>query len=239
MNCKYATYTSVGGRNNNEDALKILDNGRRAAFVLADGLGGYGFGEIASEIVVNTVCEAFAVIRKVNVKEIANCIEKANKAIQRAQAESVKLKNMRSTIAALFCDKSDTFAVNIGDSRLYHFHAGRVTFISKDHSVAATLARIGEIKETQIRFHPDRNRLTRVLGNCQETRPEIYKLPLINGDAVLICSDGFWEYIRETEMEIDLAKSANPDEWMNYMLIRILNEVKEDHDNLSAITIIF
>jgi len=239
MNYTYATYTSPGGRLNNEDAVRVLDEKRKAAFVLADGLGGHGFGEVASEIAVNAVCEAFAVLRKLTAGEAARCIEAANKAILRTQTESASLKNMRSTVAALFIDGANAFGANVGDSRLYHFKAGSIALISKDHSVAAVSARIGEMKEANIRFHPDRNRLTRVLGNSEQARPEIYPIFLSKGDAVLLCSDGFWEYIRETEMEIDLAKSANPDEWMNYMLVRILNQVIENHDNLSAITIMF
>ena len=97
----------------------------------------------------------------------------------------------------------------------------------------------GDITPDQIRFDKNRNRLVYVLGMDSGAQEELTLLePPIDGDAYLLCSDGFWEYIYEDEMETDLLEAQNADDWLSLMLSRIMARVSDGHDNLSAIVCI-
>lgn len=91
----------------------------------------------------------------------------------------------------------------------------------------------------QIRFHDDRNKLLKVLGNEDDLKLKKLCEPIAleRGDAFLLCSDGFWEYIYEVEMEIDLIKSSTPQEWMTFMVKRLLSRVTTNNDNFTAICV--
>ena len=108
-----------------------------------------------------------------------------------------------------------------------------------DHSVPAMLAQAGRVDPADIRNHEDRNKLLKVLGDSEDLALKGEKqydtIELEDGDAFLLCSDGFWEYVYETEMEIDLSKSDSAHEWKTYMLKRLLNRVTDNNDNFTLI----
>ena len=96
-----------------------------------------------------------------------------------------------------------------------------------------------QIEASKIRQHEDRNRLLRSIGGREEVRATIEEIPheVRPGDAFLMCTDGFWEYVTETAMEVDLAKSATPSGWLRFMELRIREAAPADQDNYSAIAI--
>lgn len=128
---------------------------------------------------------------------------------------------------------------HVGDSRLYHFRNGVVAFQTKDHSVPQTLVNAGDITKEQIRTHPDRNRILRAVGNPDGVKPTILDASrkIQRGDAFLLCTDGFWEYVTETEMAVDLAKSATPKDWLGWMELRLIGKVETGYDNYSALAL--
>jgi serine/threonine protein phosphatase PrpC len=101
------------------------------------------------------------------------------------------------------------------------------------------MVKAGEMRAAEIRHHEDRNRLLRTLGNDEEPRPTLVPapVPLTPGDAFLLCTDGFWEYVTETEMEITLAKAADPDTWLRTMTRRLVERADPDHDNYTAMAV--
>ena len=96
---------------------------------------------------------------------------------------------------------------------------------------------MGEITPEEIRFHVDRNKLLKVLGDTEELRIDQIREPvdIEPGDAFLLCTDGFWEYVYETEMEIDLIKSRSPKEWTEYMVKRLLLRPAAERDNFTVL----
>ena len=228
-------YSSSGGRNNNEDFCVY----RNGVWVLADGLGGHDCGEVASET------GATAAVQLVDEKGIslddqflADILSTANHSVIAKQAEDESLKGMRTTIVMAISDGSSVRYANVGDSRFYYFRNGFLEYQSEDHSVSALSAKLGDISYDDIRGDDDRNKLLKVLGNeegLNVTLPDDI-IPAQSGDAFLLCSDGFWEYVHEREMEIDLAKSANPKEWLHYMIKRIILRTHNiGNDNFTAI----
>ena len=147
---------------------------------------------------------------------------------------------MRTTLVFAVTDGRELKFANVGDSRIYYFKNNSIVAQSEDHSVSAAVAKLGEIRYEDIRFNEDRNKLLKVIGNSENLKiKELYPaLPVQPGDAFLLCSDGFWEYVFEQEMEIDLTKSANSRDWLSFMIKRILLRTEnKNNDNFTAIAV--
>lgn len=243
MELKFDCLSADGGRDHNEDSVGVADSPQFKCFILADGLGGHGRGEVASALAVETVrgmAEKFAG------DDIGQWLADAFTAAQQnvlAEQESENFRSgMKTTLTVLAVSEKQAQWGHIGDSRIYHFRRGKVSRRTLDHSVPQMLVSAGEIKEKEIRHHPDRNRLLRVIGSEWETpKYEIGKaVNAAKGDAYLLCSDGFWELIEEKQMEKLLKAAATPEQWL-----RSMREVVEangaqqqsDMDNYSAIAV--
>ena len=206
---------------------------------MADGLGGHKGGEIASRLAVEEIVNQFTQYPDFSLSAIRGYIESAQNAVLLKQKESFELNTMRTTIAVLMSNNKKVLWAHVGDTRLYFFRSGKIIFQSKDHSVPQALADAGEISPDQIRFHEDRNRLLRALGTDGKLRPSFQekKKTIKHEDAFLICTDGFWEYVSEAEMENALKDSSTPDVWLKKMEGILLGKVQGKHDNYSGIVI--
>lgn len=231
---------NIGGRNKNDDyAAYNYEDESYGIWTVADGLGGHKGGDIASKIAVNTIIKYFKAKPDLSKKNVEAMYNYANKAIIKAQKEYMIKYGMKTTLVTLLNNYEEVIWAHVGDSRLYFFSKGRLMFQTKDHSVSQMAVSAGEISEKEIRFHEDRNKLIRVLGNTTELKISMLKRPIkVNsGDAFLLCTDGFWELIYETEMEIDFCKSNSPGEWLNFMTERIIRRAFNEYDNFTAIAI--
>ena len=236
----YQLYTAVGSREINEDYIGAAEADGCRCFVLCDGLGGHGKGEVASEMISEYLLNAFRAHPGINAAEIAEAFEGAQNTLL-AEQSRLHLKNeMKTTAAALYVGREEAVWAHIGDSRLYLFRKNKIVTRTLDHSVPQILVMTGEIKEKQIRQHPDRNRLLRVFGDAWgERKYEISEpVSLKKCQAFLLCSDGFWEYITEKEMCRALKKSSSAQEWMQLMLAEVnKNGQGQEMDNHSAIAV--
>ena len=235
-------YTNVGKRTVNEDsAYNYLKTNSEGFFVVCDGLGGHGKGEVASKLVVDAVVEKVKESGIENENIIESSILNANNLLLQAQKEIKAESEMKTTIVCLRVFDGKAQWAHVGDTRLYMFKNKKTFTRTLDHSVPQVLVAAGEIKEKQIRFHEDRNRLIRVMGTQWDSpKFDISEIESVsNGDAFLLCTDGFWEYITEKEMLKCLKKSKSADEWMNKMSEIVLkNGSKSDMDNNTAICVI-
>jgi serine/threonine protein phosphatase PrpC len=232
----------AGGRQHNEDACSSLWVGNAGCWVVADGLGGHRGGETASNLAVQAVLTSFQSNPEFSAAALQRHLEAAQQAVLNAQKEEPRLAGMRTTIVVLMTDSRQTLWAHVGDSRLYCFDAGRVAFHTRDHSVVQAMVSAGDLSPEQIRHHPDRNRLLRALGNADGGfRPEIPAQPrsLYRGTTFLLCTDGFWENVKEGEMEIDLAKAEGPRDWLGKMGTRLLERITEESDNYTALAVFF
>jgi PPM family protein phosphatase len=229
-----ASISNAGGRDHNEDCC----DHRGDCWVLADGLGGHGGGEVASRLAVQSVLASLADVPP-SAAGIVQAVQAANHALHREQQTDPALERMRTTLVILASDGSSALWGHVGDSRLYHFRGGRLVAQTEDHSVPQAMVKAGEMRAADIRRHEDRNRLLRTLGNNEEPRPTLVRslVPLARGDAFLLCSDGFWEYVTETDMEITLAKAADPDHWLAQMTRRLIALAEPEHDNYTAMAV--
>ncbi len=236
---KYAVFTNEGGRPVNEDSVGVFKNGTNNCFILCDGLGGHGMGDVASSLVVSVFEDQF---QKMNhaADFLGQTFAVAQDVLMAEQkARNVKRK-MKTTAVAVVTDEKNAYIGHVGDSRLYVFHWNKVRTRTLDHSIPQMLVLSREIKEDQIRNHPDRNTLLRVMG--VEWNNSMYELmspiPLRKCQAFLLCSDGFWELIDEKEMCKQLKSAKNVEEWLGNMTkIVQANGEGRTMDNYSAIAV--
>jgi len=228
-----------GGRSENQDYCESMTAGDYTCFVLADGLGGHHGGEIASKTAAEAILSRFAANPCISPKDIRDYLLAGQNAVLETQERDTLVSAMRTTAVVLVIGEDAAVWGHVGDSRMYVFRRGSVFLQTEDHSVPQAMVHAGDLHARKIRGHEDRNRLLRTLGKDDDFRPEIPgdTFALMNGDVFLLCSDGFWEYVTETAMEIELAKAASPEEWLRGMELRITAAAEPRHDNYSAIAI--
>lgn len=233
---RYSFISEKGSRDLNEDSVGYVDNKNDAIFIVADGLGGYDRGEIASSHVVSEAKNYFG-SNKMNEESLVRMF----KSLQSSLISEQNAKNsggMKTTLSVLCISEKKIYRAYVGDSRIYRFLKRGAFEHTVDHSVPQMLAKSGQIKESEIRFHPDRNKLLRALGDEKfDGIPEIVKpVKYKRGEAYLLCSDGFWELIDENQMMTCLSASITPEEWIKLMVsIIIANGGGGNMDNYSAI----
>ena len=234
-----AQIANPGGRGYNEDAFLEANTGKAYCCVLADGLGGHGGGDVAASAACEAAIESFRANDQLSAAALMAHFRAAEAAVRRRHAQAGNQFRMRTTLVIVLVNDTHVIWGHIGDSRLYHLRAGRLAAQTKDHSVPQAMADAGDIRPEQIRHHEDRNRLLRVIGADDESRPAVMPapVPINRGDAFLLCTDGFWEYVHELEFELDYAKSREPAEWLRYMELRLQQRVDGTNDNYTAIAI--
>ena len=145
-------------------------------------------------------------------------------------------EDMKTTAAALSIHEDTAVWGHMGDSRLYRFSGGALVQFTRDHSVTYMKYLGGEISYMDICHDDDRSSLLRVLGRAP-CKPEAAQSETAPGDAYLLCSDGFWEYVYREEILADLLKAETPQTWAESMLLRHIRRVPEGNDNFSLITV--
>ncbi len=240
MSIDYQLFTNIGGRSVNEDSVRTASKNGTYCFILCDGLGGHGKGELASGYVADSIKEQFLASDNLDTF-LADAINKAQEGLMAEQKRLHATTEMKTTVTVLLVNDTTFRYGHVGDSRVYCFRKNKVLTRTLDHSVPQMLVLAGDIKEKKIRNHPDRNRLLRVMGiEWDSPRYELSEVNEINdGDAFLLCSDGFWELIVEKQMCKTLKKAKSASEWMELMTGIVAKNGKGiDMDNNSAIAVI-
>lgn len=236
----YTVFTDRGGREVNEDSARVFEKDGKKCLVLCDGLGGHGKGEVASALVVEAVGQIFNSAQKIDEDFLRSAFQLSQEALIDEQIRQDAKTDMKTTAVAMYIEGNKVQWGHVGDSRLYAFAKNKVKLRTLDHSVPQMLVFAREIKEKQIRNHPDRNRLLRVMGI--EWEKPMYELAeqtqLEKYQAFLLCSDGFWELIDEKQMCKLLKNSSTVEEWMQAMVEVIKqNGIGKNMDNYTAIAL--
>ena len=232
MKYLYAKYSDIGDRQTNEDNLGTQSWNNTLLAVVADGLGGHSNGEIASQIAVDTILNKLY-CKNLDEDSLAYAIIDASHAIRNCSDSGF------STAAALWIQDCHAVAAHIGDSRIYQFRNGKIIYQSLDHSMVQMAVIVGKLNPDALRKHPDRNQLFRVLGDHDED-PKIdsTELSVRSGDRFLLCSDGFWEQITESDMIKTASESNDPGIWLESMRTILRKTQTTNQDNHTAICII-
>lgn len=236
-NLTYAVLTDKGCRSVNEDSVNSVTDGENFGFVLCDGLGGHGMGDIASSLVTE---EFEGYFNNTSPHIVSDFFELAQNKLLEKQKQLGATNRMKTTAVVVLIENKKLFIGHIGDSRAYIFKNNKYKKRTLDHSVPQMLALSKTIKDEEIRNHPDRNMVLHVMGTeWAEPQYEIMKpLALRKSNAILLCSDGFWELITEKEMCECLKQATNVQDWLLKMAEIVRKNGKDvDMDNYSAIAI--
>jgi len=179
-------------------------------YVVADGLGGHNAGEVASSSAVARLGEEYCSPSSPTRIEPAlrRAVEAANLRIHELTHRHPEYRSMETTLSAVAIAGPQAYIAHVGDSRVYHWRAGRLTQLTSDHSEAAELVRMRILKPDRVRDHPGRNSLTRTLGSRLIPRPDYMRQPVAAGDQFLLCSDGLWSEIEDDELTEVLGQYA-------------------------------
>ncbi len=176
-------------------------------YILADGMGGYKGGEIASKLATESAKEyiqkEFSKINKNKdeiLKLVQNAMEYANNVVFEKSKESEELEGMGTTLEVCLIYNNKVYIGHIGDSRIYRIRNNVIRKLTKDHSYVQQLVEDGKITREEANTHPKKNMLTKALGCTPYVEPDIRARNMEKNDILLICSDGLTNMVSEEEM---------------------------------------
>ena len=224
----FGSRTDVGCvRDHNEDSLVVAP----PLFAVADGMGGHAAGEVASEIAVNVLAELAP--KDLDGAGLEQAVEEANREIIRAARDGRGRDGMGTTLTACMLENERLVIAQVGDSRAYLLHHGKLQQLTRDHSLMADMIEAGQLTPEEARHHPQRSVITRALGSDPNTRPDMYEINVETGDRLLVCSDGLSSMIEDEQIEAVMRRVPDPQRCAS----QLVNEAiaAGGHDNVTVI----
>lgn len=170
-------------------------------YIVADGMGGHKAGDYASAHAVSWFVDYAKDCSYENPITIMKTgIAKVNDMLLQMSNEHSELKGMGTTFVAAVMIDDKMYVANIGDSRLYVIGQEDTRQITLDHSLVEELIRTGQLDRRKVRFHPEKNIITRALGTGKEAVPDFFEVELQPGEKVLLCSDGLTNMVEDDEI---------------------------------------
>lgn len=210
-------------REKNEDSLYVKGN----LLIIADGMGGYNGGEIASKMAVDILAENLSNAKGDFRQKISRAIEKSNKEIFENAKDS--LIGMGTTVDVCILDKDVLHIGHVGDSRVYVLRNGKLEKITVDHSYVEMLLSKGEITDEEARDYPMKNMITRAVGAGEKIKIDYYVKNIEAQDKLLMCTDGLTNMMSEDEIACTLINSKTPDDAVNTLVKKANDNGGEDN----------
>ena len=244
MDFEFYSQTDTGRvRSNNEDSV-ALDEDHGVA-VLADGMGGYAAGEVASGMACDFIRaelgrwlgEASAAAADGDVRRAMDiCVDNANRAIFGAANSNPTYSGMGTTLVLGVFRSGRLLMGHIGDSRGYRWRAGTLRQITKDHSLLQEQIDAGILTPEQAQFSANKNLVTRALGVEDVVLLETHQHDLQSGDVVLMCSDGLSDMLSDPEIAGIIAAYPHSLPEMGAALVAAANEAG-GRDNIAVVLV--
>lgn len=196
--------TDIGmTRSVNQDSIFFLDKSignLPNLYIVADGMGGHRAGDYASAHAVSWFVEYVKECQYKNpITILKTGIAKINDMLLKKASENSELKGMGTTFVTAVLLEDKMYVANIGDSRLYVM-GEEARQITLDHSLVEELIRTGQLDRRKVRFHPEKNIITRALGTGNEAIPDFFEIVLQKNEKVLLCSDGLTNMVEDDEI---------------------------------------
>ena len=205
MNVDSAHLSLVGNRQDNQDRVGVIEDADTLLLVAVDGMGGHANGERAAEVTVTTLQQCFSsVARPIFDPQgfLALALSMAHEEVVRLAPDLALDHKPRATCAACLVQDSGAYWGHVGDSRIYHVRGSAIRERTRDHSHMELLLREGRITEEGIKDHPMRNYVECCLGGdvALPNMSITAQKKLLPGDVLIVCTDGFWSGLEETEL---------------------------------------
>lgn len=205
-------------RDRNEDSF--VADPDRGLFVVADGMGGYGHGDVAARLAVDSIRGWISqghsptgpanASRKVPGDLLRVGLERAHDALKEAARSDPALLGMGTTAVALWLSGRVAALAHVGDSRAYRFARGDLELLTEDHTWVRGQVAVGNLSEHEAREHPNRKMLTQALGRGA-IAVDMTERVVLPGDLYLLCSDGLSSMLDDAEIASCLAAEGRPE----------------------------
>jgi serine/threonine protein phosphatase PrpC len=207
--------------------------------VIADGMGGHRHGEVAAQLAVTTMTDAFQRLAVPSLaspaKFLIEHIQQVHDMIDQLAQDQDLLEAPRTTIVVAIVQRGMLYCAHVGDSRLYHFRNGHLLYRTEDHSIVQSMYNKGMINKAEMVNHPYRHKIYSCLGGDVPPKIELAdRQELAEGDTVLLCTDGLWGALTDEQIKQILCGSSISDNVTQ--LLDLAESVSEENgDNMSAI----
>lgn len=238
MKYQIAEYSLRGSRPVNQDRIGYAERNNSVLLVLADGLGGHARGELASELLVQSVIHAFQSIKKPLITQPSAFLALAILHAHRAIGAMGKAQNPpiepRTTCVVCLVQDGYAYWAHVGDSRLYLFRNNKLVRRTQDHTIIERLRQEGVLSDEEMVSHPEKSRLLKCVGGPREPTIALgEETALMPDDVLLLCTDGLWEAL-STDIIATYLKNNNLEDALIDMLIDAETKMKNHSDNISA-----
>ena len=235
-------------RENNEDSVCFAPE--LNLFVLSDGMGGQASGEVASRLAAETIVarcresdESASSAGSANgadgaseiPERLADGVRAANRAVHQASQTSKELRGMGATVVAVWFTKERVHVAHVGDSRAYRLRAGQLEQLTQDHSFVAEQVRRGAMTEQEAGSSNLQNVLTRALGVDDEVPVDVDGQLLLEGDTILLCSDGLTRELSDAQIAAVLGEAGDAQDAAE-LLVALANQAGGE-DNITAVVV--
>ena len=235
--------THIGNvRQDNQDSVRIIDQHDELTaayghlFGVADGMGGYAHGGVASTLALVTLFETVYSSNGLSIpQKMKQAVQSANLNVYQ-KARELGVGRMGTTLTAGLLKENTLHIAHVGDSRAYLIRGKTSTCLTKDHTRVGELVRMKVLSPDKVRTHNQRSVLSKCLGLDLFVQPDVFEVQVQDGDTIIFCSDGVWSVIDDDEFE-RLASKAVSAEQLNQMIVDLAMK-RESDDNVSAVTII-
>lgn len=216
----------------NEDSYYISAD--QDVLAVADGMGGYVGGEIASKTAVKAIAYYFDNYTFTAPVQLEKAVQYANSCILSKTMIDPSLKGMGTTVSLVTLSGERAFWAHVGDSRIYLYHDHELQQISKDHTIVQVLMEKGKITEEEAKDHPKRHVLTRAVGVDRNLLVDSGIFQIHHGDRLLLCSDGLTSFVSQEELCEELGNTALSErEIINTLFDRVYENGAKD--NVTAV----
>lgn len=217
-------------RQTNQDSFYEGDN----LFIVADGMGGYHGGDIASELAIDTIKEHLLDLDEISQADIKKSILEANTKVWSKTKSNTELQGMGTTVVIASIDENNRLTWgNVGDSRLYICSDDKLVQLTTDHSLVQSLVDSGVLPEEERNTYPKRNYLTRAVGVESHIEVDTGTTQLKTGDTIILCSDGLSSYMSDADI-YEVLRSKNDKKLVVEKLMETVYELGAK-DNITII----
>ena len=228
-----------GPRQHNQDRLAYSYSKDALLLVVADGMGGHRHGEIAAQLAVTTMTDAFQRLAvpmlSSPAKFLIDHMQQIHDMIDQLTQERELIESPRTTIVAAVVQRGVLYCAHVGDSRLYHFRDGHLLYRTEDHSIVQSLYSKGIINKDDMSTHPYRHKVYSCLGGDVPPKIDLSdRHELVEGDTILLCTDGVWGAVAVEQIK-RILNSPSITDGITTLLDQAENASKEQGDNMSAI----
>lgn len=215
-------------RERNEDS--ILTDPAGVLWAVADGMGGYGHGDVASDIVIDKISRLQD--DAMTPQALRSQLEKANSDIL---ARAVTAGQMGSTVVLMLVQNSTATIVWVGDCRAYLLRGRSLRLLTRDHTVVQDMVDQGLLGDDQREHHPERHVITRAIGVEPEVEIDTTVVPLVTGDRLLLCSDGLTTCLSDQEIAEHILAATTPEEMCDALMIASLKGGAPDNTSVVSV----